>query len=402
MLHLCATCLLLLAVKPASPQATIRVGLFGLFQPQQLNVRLAAGEAFSLRAGSLNEARIKAGEIVRLRKTGRQMQISIIDVYGRLRQTTMAQEARLTPLEASALELDLPKKMLRVVRGELLVTAEASASRNALQIVLRADREQSVASVVAAEMSGIDSFEALKALAVVVRTFMIAQANRHAKEGYDFCDTTHCQVYRGEADLQARSASQLVERAVGATGGEILRFDKRPIEGYYTAVCGGVTAAPEMVWGGATHSAYPYKPVICKWCAQSRYSRWERKADAASVLDALSAWLGFRLSQGAEISIEKYKASEVVQTVLVKDRGRRRVMSGDEFRRAIGRRIGWNRVLAPTFTLEHHADSFIFRGRGFGSQVGLCVAGAAAQAAAGRSYKEILGFYYPQTEIDLD
>ncbi len=89
-----------------------------------------------------------------------------------------------------------------------------------------------------------------------------------------------------------------------------------------------------------------------------------------------------------------------MQTVIIKDRGRRVVLSTDKFRRAIGQRIGWNRVLSPTFTLEHHADSFIFRGRGFGSQVGLCVAGAAAQAAAGRSYKEILRFYYPQTEID--
>jgi stage II sporulation protein D len=41
----------------------------------------------------------------------------------------------------------------------------------------------------------------------------------------------------------------------------------------------------------------------------------------------------------------------------------------------------------------------IFRGRGFGSQVGLCLAGAVAQAETSRSYREILSFYYPQTEV---
>jgi stage II sporulation protein D len=310
----------------------------------------------------------------------------------------MAPEAHLAPVNGATLELNLSKQLTRVVRGELSV----SASRKALQIILTTDREAAVASVVAAEMSGLNAPEALKALAVVVRTFMTAHAGRHAKEGFDFCDTTHCQVYRGEDDLYTQGASQLVEKAVLATFAEVVRFDKQLLEGHYTAVCGGRSVTPEMVWGGATQSPYPYPTVMCKWCATSRYFRWERRADAASVLDALSAALGFRLSRAAELAIETYKDSEVVRAVHIRDRGRPKVMSGDEFRRAIGRRIGWNRVLSPTFTLEHRADSFIFRGRGFGSQVGLCVAGAVAQAAAGRSYKEILRFYYPQTEIDSD
>jgi stage II sporulation protein D len=56
-------------------------------------------------------------------------------------------------------------------------------------------------------------------------------------------------------------------------------------------------------------------------------------------------------------------------------------------------------VLSPTFTVERRGATIIFRGRGFGSQVGLCLAGAVAQAEAGRGYREILGFYYPQTEV---
>lgn len=400
MFSLIATCFMFTVATFASPETMIRLGLFSLFEPQQVNVRLAAGDGFFLRAGTITEAKIPAGDLVRIRKTGKQIQVSVIDTYGRLKQTTTAQEVQLSPLNASTLELNLPKQITRIVRGQLRVSLPGQKSPNALQLVLLTDREQAVASVVAAEMSGITAPESLKALAVVVRTFMTSHANRHTAEGFDFCDTTHCQLYRGEDDLYAQTASQQVENAVRTTSGEVLYFNHRAIEGHYTAVCGGLTAMPEMVWGGATSSGYPYKEIVCKWCANSRYAKWERKASASAILDALTAATGLKLSQTAELQIEKYKDSDVVQSVIIKDRGRKTTLGADEFRRIIGRRIGWNRVLSPTFTLEHHADSFIFRGRGFGSQVGLCVAGATAQAAAGRSYKEILKFYYPQTEIE--
>lgn len=400
MFSLIATCFMFTVATCASPETMIRLGLFSLFEPQQVNVRLSTGDAFFLRAGTVSEAKITAGELVRIRKTGKQMQVSVLDAYGRLKQTTTAQEVDLSPLNASTFELNLPKQITRVVRGQLRVLVPGQKSPNALQLVLLTDREQAVASVVAAEMSGITSSESLKALAVVVRTFMTSHANRHAAEGFDFCDTTHCQLYRGEDDLYAQTASQQVENAVRATGTEVLSFNHRAIEGHYTAACGGLTAIPEMVWGGTTQSGYPYKEIICKWCATSRYTKWERRASASAVFSAVAFATGLKLSQTAELQIEKYRDSDVVQSVVIKDRGRKTILSADEFRRVIGRRIGWNRVLSPTFTLEHHADSFIFRGRGFGSQVGLCVAGAVTQAAAGRSYKEILKFYYPQTEIE--
>jgi stage II sporulation protein D len=400
MFSLIASSLLCVLATYANPKEMIRIGLFGLFEAQQLNVRLAAGEAFTLNAGTLNGVPVGSGELLRIRRIGRQIQVSVLDAYGRLKQTTAAQEARLLPLQASTLELNLPKQMTRVVRGELLISASLQKSRNALQVVLLTEREAAVASVVAAEMSGLTSAESLKALAVVVRTFMTSHADRHVTEGFDYCDTTHCQLYRGEDDLSAQSASKPVENAVLATQGEILHFNHRAIEGHYTAVCGGLTARPERVWGGSTRSGYPYREIVCRWCGASRYLKWERRAAASAVLAALAASSGMKLSPATELQIEKYQASEIVQTVVIKDGGRKAVLSADEFRRAIGRRIGWNRVLSPTFTLEHYAGSFIFRGRGFGSQVGLCVAGAAAQAAAGRSYKEILNFYYPQTEIN--
>ena len=88
-----------------------------------------------------------------------------------------------------------------------------------------------------------------------------------------------------------------------------------------------------------------------------------------------------------------------VRRVIIRDKGRRLAMATEEFRRALGLRLGWNKVLSPTFQVERRGRHFVFRGRGFGSQVGLCLAGANAQAASGRGYRDILEFYYPRAEI---
>ena len=132
----------------------------------------------------------------------------------------------------------LPGKLRRTVRGELTVS---SRPRGALNVVLTTEREAVVASVVAAETEARTP-EALKALAVVVRTFMLSHPNRHADDGFDFCDTTHCQLYRGESDLAAEVARPAVASAVAATMGEHLVFEGHVVEAYFTASCGGLTA----------------------------------------------------------------------------------------------------------------------------------------------------------------
>src|SRR5438132_1103729 len=93
------------------------------------------------------------------------------------------------------------------------------------------------------------------------------------------------------------------------------------------------------------------------------------------------------------------QSSGFVRSIAVRDGSKRTVLSADGFRRAIGLKLGWNTVLSPTFTVERRGSRFVFRGRGFGSQIGLCEAGAIAQAAAGRSYRSILKFYFPGTQI---
>jgi stage II sporulation protein D len=327
------------------------------------------------------------------------LNITISDSFGRVSRSLNTTRARILPAGATTLELIIPGKMNRPVRGEVSISPRERRVHGGLNIVLTTDRESAVASVVAAESGSDRSIEAMKALAVVVRTFMLSHASRHSGAGFDFCDTTHCQLYKGEAGLSSEADSRAVATAVAATAGEYLSVANRPLASYFTAVCGGLSATPAMVWGGASAGDSVYHRVACRWCHASRYNKWERAARASSVLDALSSAAGFRLTATAEIVVNSFDESGLVRSVIIRNAGRQVSMSADEFRRSIGRKLGWSTVLSPTFTVERRGATIIFRGRGFGSQVGLCLAGAVAQAEAGRGYREILGFYYPQTEV---
>jgi stage II sporulation protein D len=116
------------------------------------------------------------------------------------------------------------------------------------------DRETAVASIVAAESPPGAPMEARKAQAVVARSFLIASRGRH--DGFDFCDTTHCQFLREPA-----SPASMARRAQEATANLALTYEGRPIAALYSANCGGRTRT--LAEAGWQTEAYPYFAVDC-------------------------------------------------------------------------------------------------------------------------------------------
>jgi len=146
--------------------------------------------------------------------------------------------------------LSVPGKIRREFRGRLEVRAEAG---HLLAIVIM-DRENAVASIVAAESPPAAPLEARKAQAVVARSFLIAARARH--EGFDFCDTTHCQFLR-----EAPAAGSLPARAAEETRDLVVSYQGRAIPALYSANCGGKTRTLEEA--GWNAEAYPYFAVEC-------------------------------------------------------------------------------------------------------------------------------------------
>jgi peptidoglycan hydrolase-like amidase len=208
--------------------ALVTIGVFGLFHPVELEVRPAPGGVIVVKSGE-GEREIEGSHSVRLR--------SATSVTGR-----DGAPVRFV--------LSVPGR----IRREFVGTLEVRPQSSELLAIVTMDRETAVASIVAAESPPGAPMEARKAQAVVARSFLIAAHGRH--EGFDFCDTTHCQFLR-----EPPGSTSLSRRAQEATAGLALTYEGRPIAALYSANCGGRTRT--LSDAGWQAEPYPYFAVDC-------------------------------------------------------------------------------------------------------------------------------------------
>jgi stage II sporulation protein D len=260
--------------------------------------------------------------------------------------------------------------------------------------------EDYVRGVVAAEGSTEREPEALKALAIASRTYILKNLGRHARDGYDFCTTTHCQRFRS-IDLRRDSSSDLssaIIEAVAATKGEILRDGNNELaDAYFSASCGGATANMSTLWGG--NAPVYLKGVHDEYCLSEAHHNWTDVIPQTKLLTALQTDprtnVGERL---VSISVLRTDASGRAELIAIA--GDRRVtVRGWDFKIIVGRALGWNLLKSSRFEIAHSGSNFIFRGSGFGHGLGLCQEGAHVMAERGASYRQILQKYFPSTRI---
>jgi SpoIID/LytB domain protein len=246
--------------------------------------------------------------------------------------------------------------------------------------------EDYVARVVAGEGEPRAGDAAQQALAITIRTFALANRNRHRREGFDLCDTTHCQVLRPATETTRRAASQ--------TAGRILLHERQPAFVFYSAWCGGHVELASAVWPGALdyRTRGDIEDDACAlepgWTSDIRASDLERVLRAA----------GLRGDRLRDLRIESRNASGRAATLRAVGFSPS-IVPAHDFRMAVGRVLGWQRMKSTAFDLDRTGAGYRFRGRGFGHGVGLCVVGAGFRAAAGASTDEILRFYFPGLEV---
>ena len=245
-----------------------------------------------------------------------------------------------------------------------------------------------LAQVLAGEGQPAAAAAAQQALAITARTFAIANRNRHRREGFDLCDTTHCQV--------VRAATAVTRRAADATSGRMLLHQGKPAFVFYSAWCGGHSELASQVWPGAIDyaSETPTEDDACAgesgWTSEIKASDLERALRAAglrgSTLRNLRIASRNRSNRVARIRVEGFNPPEI---------------SGHEFRMAIGRIVGWQALKSTAFDVERTSGGYRFRGRGFGHGVGLCVIGAGHRASRGATADQILRFYFPGLSVGV-
>jgi SpoIID/LytB domain protein len=245
--------------------------------------------------------------------------------------------------------------------------------------------EAYVARVLAGEALRDSQPAALEALAITIRTFALANRGRHRADGFDLCDQTHCQV--------VRTAVAATERAAKATAGRLLLREGTPAGVYYSAACGGRTQLPSDVWPGAEDP--PYLPSKEDRACEGAPA-WIAELDESDLQRALRA-SGFR-GVLHDLRIASRNASGRVARLTLEGLNPDQI-SGQDFRVAVGRTLGWQHVKSTAFDLRKKDGSYRFSGHGSGHGVGLCVIGSARLAEQGASAKAILARYFPGLEL---
>lgn len=252
--------------------------------------------------------------------------------------------------------------------------------------------EEYVAAVLQAESGGFENEEAQKAMAVVARTYALRFLGQHAKDGFDFCDTTHCQVFGW------KSAPPSVRSAVDATTSETLRYAGKLVEAYYHQNCGGTTTAAAEVWPDASQ---PYLTSHAdRFCVTRGAMLWETTLRVEEIDRALRSNSVVTPTGWRRLLIVERTASGRAQRLKFEGgTAGNAFVSASTFRFAVNRVLGWDKIRSSFFDVRSQPDGLVFSGRGSGHGVGLCQAGAEEMAREGMGYRDILGFYYPGTQI---
>jgi stage II sporulation protein D len=249
--------------------------------------------------------------------------------------------------------------------------------------------EDYVASVLAAEMPEDFPLEALKAQAVLIRTLAMNPQQNHRSEGFDFCDTTHCQLFRPPKNIPDK-----FQVATGETRGRILNHDNRPIAALYHSACGGHTSPNHRVFGG---EPLPYLQGVDDgdFCRDSPQYTWQ----STLKRDRLEKVLDFSPLQ----HIQPLDAETDGRSFNLGLEGRGfKEISAQKFLQQVGQQLGWGKIKSAYFVVESNRDTLIFKGKGLGHGVGLCQWGARGMALSGKNYREILQHYFPGTRLDHD
>lgn len=324
----------------AGGQSVIRFGVLGLFHPRELGLSFVDGNA--IRIDGLPQRVVLTGEAahrhLRIHAVGNSMVVSGVRVS---KLSGSARDG--SPI---SFELAVPGKLRRTYLGTLTITA----SSGELIPVVSMDRELAVAMVVASEMPHDAPIEALKAQAVVTRSFLSAGA-RHAT--FEFCDTTRCQYLRSPDEITPR-----IRSAAEATRGLVLAWHDAVIPTLYSSRCCGHTRTLREA-GMEPGNGYPYYAVECRWCRRNP-AHWRTQLPANAALP------GDR-SESSRINF--------------------------------ARQWGWSALPGDRFVAQRNAGGTRIEGSSIGHGLGLCQFGAIGMAAEGADFRSILAHYYPNTTL---
>ncbi|GIX43701.1 MAG: hypothetical protein KatS3mg130_0109 [Candidatus Sumerlaea sp.] len=312
-------------------------------------------------------------------------------------------------------------------------------NRGQLTAINELPAEAYLFSVNSSEMMSVMPEELLKAQTVAARNTLFATMGKHHyADPFDLCADDHCQCYRGSSRETADS-----RRVTLATLGEVLVHDGSVCDCRYSKMCGGIIESFDSVWnedprgyliaktdadpGSDVEQFFPAnteeraaaliaaKPDV--WCNTTgedvppylRYSapyfRWETRLERRELEAHLSKYLGEEIGELVALEPISRGASGRIEYLRV------RTKKGEWVIGTVAKQYSIREALSPAFlyssafvvdyerTPEGAIAAVILRGAGWGHGAGMCQVGATMMAYKGRTYRQILDHYYPNSQI---
>lgn len=244
--------------------------------------------------------------------------------------------------------------------------------------VLNLGLEEYVVGVVGAEMPATFPIEALKAQAVLARTYALRSLEKNTR----LTDTSSTQNYKSEEELKkmwgSGSSTYLnkIKKAVEETKGIFLTYQGEIIDAVYHSTSNGKTEDAKNVWGNSV----PYLVSVESPYDEESFTYEQEKTFS---YEELSRKLGFPIDSDTIFEIQGKTERNRVAKLLIDSQ----VYSGVEFRNLLGLR-------SATFEIEKGENEVKFITEGFGHGVGMSQYGASGMAKHGSSYEQILKHYY--------
>lgn len=251
--------------------------------------------------------------------------------------------------------------------------------------------------VVSAEMPASYEMEALKAQAVVARTYTIYKIKNGGKhENASICDSPLCcQAWISKENRMARWEEEKREeywnkivQAVDMTKGKVILYENEPINAFFHSNSGGRTEKPEYVWGGS----YPYL-VSVETSGEENYTSYKSEVKISKdelVSKMISKYSDFEINfnNSDAIEVKEYTEAGRIRTIKIGNKE----ISGVEARLIFG-------LKSAKFDVEILNDEIQFSVIGYGHGVGLSQTGSDSLAKQGYKYIDIIKHYYKDVEI---
>jgi stage II sporulation protein D len=284
-----------------------------------------------------------------------------------------------TPAPTQAPSQPTPPPVQEQVAPKQMVTVYRSNGS-----VLQIELEEYIVGVVAAEMPASFNVEALKAQAILARTYTFKRISR----SLTLTDTVSTQEYIDINQMKAKWQGDFqryydkIKLAVDSTKGKNITYNGDYIDAVYHSTSNGYTEDSVFVWG----NSIPYlKSVDSSWDkSASSYLRTETK-DNGSILRIL----GISISDTTPIEVLTRSTSGRITSIKIGDS----VYKGTDIRNLLGLR-------STDFDVIVQDGNLVFTTRGYGHGVGMSQYGANGMANSGYTYEQVIHHYYQGVQIN--